>query len=95
MRTMSLRTTTLTVALLTGSTLMLAACDNNSGYSDRISDVETYEPVEAMPAEEQAAPAVAETPSEVQTDARPVESLPPEVRSSEESVQPESETLFY
>lgn len=95
MRTMSLRSMSLTVALLAGGTLMLAACDNGGTYVDTTTDVELVEPTDAVAAEEQAAPVVAETPSEVATDAPPVESLPPEVRSSEESVQPESETLFY
>jgi hypothetical protein len=57
----------------------LAACDEP-------------EPAEAPAAEDTAVPATdpAALPS-----ATPVDTLPPEQRSSEESVQPESETLFY
>lgn len=95
MRTMPLRSSSLAVALMAGSTLLLAACDNGSYEADYTPDVEAIDTGGAVAAEEQSAPVVAEAPSPVQTDATPVESLPPEVRSSEESVQPDSETLFY
>lgn len=56
--------------------------------------VETVE--DATPAaDEQSVPAAAEVAVASKSDAAPIESLPPEVRSSEESVQPDSETLFY
>ena len=51
--------------------------------------------VEAEPpaAEDAAAPTAAEAPETPPT--APVETLPPDHRSSEETVQPESDTLFY
>ena len=81
------------IAILALSTAFgVAACDRPD-----TEDSETAEaPMDgsmAPPAEDVGAPV--ETPSAV--DAPPVDSttLPPEKRSSEESVQPESETLFY
>lgn len=74
--------------------LAVAACDdpNDAG------DMETYEPpVEApfAPAvEDAAAPADATAPAD-QPPAPDPSTLPAEKRSSEESVQPDSETLFY
>ena len=80
------------VALAAG--FALAGCDNSETYSEpAVMEVEEVE--EAAPtADESATPAVAETPAPV-TDPVPTEALPPETKSSEESVQPESETLFY
>ncbi len=80
------------VALAAG--FALAGCDNSQSYSEpAVMEVEEVE--EAAPAaDESAAPAVAETPAPV-TEAVPTEALPPETKTSEESVQPESETLFY
>lgn len=74
--------------------LALAGCDNPEQLAEPVAmEVEQVE--EAAPAaEESAAPVVAETPAPV-TDPVPTEALPPETKSSEESVQPESETLFY
>ncbi len=96
MRTMSFRSSSLAIALLAGSSLVLGACDNGSSYNaDYGSDMEVEQATDAVAADQEAVPVVAEAPSEIQTDATPVESLPPEVRSSEESVQPESDTLFY
>lgn len=48
---------------------------------------------EAPAAEDAAAPVVAEAREPTQT--APVETLPPDERTSEETVQPESDTLFY
>ncbi len=76
-------------AALTGLAA-LAACDDPRPSQD----VETYEP----PMEVPIAPPVEEAPPPpVTAPAAPVDNtaLPPETRSSEESVQPESETLFY
>ena len=85
--------TTLSIALALTGGLMLASCDNSqASYEDSVMEVETVE--EATPAEEAAAPVVAEA-VEAPVDQTPNESLPPQVQSSEESVQPESETLFY
>ena len=69
----------------------LAACDDPDTYNEQPAVV-AEDVVEAPAAEEVAAPVVepAALPS-----APPVDTLPPEKRSSEESVQPESETLFY
>ncbi len=74
--------------------LAVAACDdpNDSG------DLETYEPPVEAPvapaAEDAAAPADATAPADQPP---PVDrsTLPTDKRTSEESVQPESETLFY
>ena len=69
----------------------LAACDDPDTYDEQ-PEVVAEDVVEAPAADEVAAPVVepAALPS-----APPVDTLPPEKRSSEESVQPESETLFY
>jgi len=81
--------------LLIGAALaasgFLAACEQP--YSEP-TPVEEPAPVEAPAAEDAAAPTVAEAPAPVET-AAPVEALPPDQRSSEETVQPESDTLFY
>ncbi len=81
------------IAILALSTAFgLAACDDpNAGDSD-VADAPMDAPV--APAAEDAGEPVA-APSAV--DVRPADSttLPSEKRSSEESVQPESETLFY
>ncbi len=73
------------------ATGFLAACEQP--YSEP-TPVEAPVPVEAPAAEDAAAPAVAETPAAPEA-ATPVEALPPDQRSSEETVQPESDTLFY
>lgn len=74
-----------------GLMLGLTACDNFQTPQDQGVETapEAVEPV-APAAEDVAADAAA-------TAAPPVDStaLPPEKRSSEQSVQPESETLFY
>jgi hypothetical protein len=80
------------LAALTGA-LALAACDDPNGYEQQeVADAPMEAPV--APAAEEVATPVAE-PSAV--DAPPVDSttLPSDKRTSEESVQPESETLFY
>lgn len=69
----------------------LAACEQT--YSEP-APVEAPVPVEAPAAEDAAAPAVAEAPAAV-APTTPTETLPPDHRSSEETVQPESDTLFY
>ena len=69
----------------------VSACDDSDSYEEQPAVV-AEDVVEAPAAEEVATPVVepAALPS-----APPVDTLPPEKRSSEESVQPESETLFY
>lgn len=77
---------------LTGA-LSLAACDDPDGYQqEEIADAPMEAPV-APAAEDVAAPAAA--PSAVDTPPADSTTLPSEKRTSEESVQPESETLFY
>lgn len=75
------------------ATAALAACSDPSSDNDyEAVEIQTEEP--AAPAEDSAAPAVAET--TIPTDAPPpVDTLPPEQRTSEQTVQPESDTLFY
>ncbi|MEG2314084.1 hypothetical protein [Brevundimonas sp.] len=86
--------TTASIALALAGGLILSSCDNS--YDQHDSAVMEVEQVEdaAPAAEEAATPVVAETP-QAAPDTAPTETLPPAVQSSEESVQPESETLFY
>lgn len=84
----------LVLAASLGATAFLAGCEapsDESNYEQMELETET---VEADAADEAATEAVAEAP-EVDNDAPPVESVPLEERSSEQSVQPDSETLFY
>lgn len=76
---------------LTGA-LGVAACDDPAANEPEFADTPMETPV-APAAEDAGAPVAA--PSAV--DAPPADSttLPSEKRTSEESVQPESETLFY
>lgn len=69
----------------------VAACDDPEPVREE-TEITVEEAVVAPASEEVAIPATdpAALPS-----APPVDTLPPEKRSSEESVQPESETLFY
>lgn len=69
----------------------LAACEQPYNEPE---PVEAPVSIEAPAAEDVAAPAVAETPA-APVPATPVEALPPDQRSSEQTVQPESDTLFY
>ena len=72
----------------------LAACEDRPDGGAYTSEAEV---VEALPAEDMAADAAGE--AEVAPDEAPAATdttaLPPDERDSEESVQPESETLFY
>ena len=79
----------LTFALIGAGTV--AACDEPEPVREEPS-MTVEEAVVAPSAEDVATPATdpAALPS-----APPIDTLPPEKRSSEESVQPESETLFY
>lgn len=77
---------------LTGA-VSVAACDDPGGSNEpEYADTPVEAPV-APAAEDAGAPAAA--PSAVDTPPVDTSRLPPEKRSSEESVQPESETLFY
>ncbi|HEY1072813.1 hypothetical protein [Brevundimonas sp.] len=74
-----------------GAAAATSACDEPPVETESV-QVEVQEPA-APAAEESAAPAVAEAPA---ADAPPpVDTLPPEQRTSEQTVQPESDTLFY
>lgn len=76
----------LIVAALLGSAAVLSGCEEPAP-----AEVETAQPpVEAMPEppEPQAAAPAEKAPSDSSR-------LPPDHRASEETVQPESETLFY
>lgn len=82
------------IALLAAAGAMtLAACDDPNSVENDADDTPVEQPV-APAAEDSAVPATA--PSATNTPP-PSDSttLPPEKRTSEESVQPESETLFY
>jgi hypothetical protein len=84
----------LLLAASLAATTALAACDEPRSENDyEAVDIQAAEPA-APAAEDSAAPAVAEAP--VPTDAPPpVDTLPAENRTSEQTVQPESDTLFY
>lgn len=68
-----------------------AACDQPPAEAETV-QVEVQEPT-APAAEEAAVPAAAEVPAA--DTPPPVDKLPPEHRTSEQTVQPESDTLFY
>lgn len=69
----------------------LASCDEPQHYESVEIQTETPAAPEAPAAEDSAAPAVAEVP----VDKPPVEAIPHDERTSEQTVQPESDTLFY
>lgn len=74
------------------SAVALTACDDPRPAEPEVADMQMEEPV--APSIEQAEqPAVA--PSATDTPPPSNETLPAEQRTSEESVKPESETLFY
>lgn len=90
---MRMKPLSISAAIAVVASLSLAACDNPQQPTEPQVAVATVE--EATPAAaEEAAPVVAEVPAPA-TDAIPTESVPVEPKTSEESVQPESETLFY
>jgi len=81
------------IAILALSTAVgVAACDDPSANDSETAEAPMDAPV-APAADEAGVPVAAPSAA----DAPPVDSttLPPEKRSSEESVKPESETLFY
>lgn len=80
------------MALVAG--LALAGCENSQQPAEPQAMVVEQVEEAAPAAAEQAAPAAAETTAPA-TDAVPNESVPVETKTSEESVQPESDTLFY
>jgi hypothetical protein len=81
------------IAILTLSTAFgVAACDDSSDYDSDVAEAPMEAPM--APAAEDAGAPVAD-PNAVSPPPVAPTTLPPEKRSSEESVQPESETLFY
>ena len=84
----------MTIFAAAGAAFALSACEPPSDHDgrDEVSDIPTEPPV-ADAAADSAADAAATAP----TDDAPVDhsTLPADRRSSEESVQPESETLFF
>lgn len=81
------------IAILALSTAFgVAACDSPNANDSEVADTPMDAPL-AMPAEDAGVPVAAPDAA----DAPPADSstLSPEKRSSAESVQPESETLFY
>ena len=74
-----------------GAAAATSACDEPPAEAETI-ELQVQEPV-APAAEDSAAPAVAEAPAAEAPP--PVDALPPEHRTSEQTVQPESDTLFY
>lgn len=83
----------LIACLVLSSALTAAACDDpRESNEPETADVAMEAPV--APAAEDAGVPVAE-PGAVDTPPADPTTVPPEKRSSEESVKPESETLFY
>ena len=78
-------------AVALGVACAVAACEEPR-YESAPAPAPAVEP-EAPAAEDTAAPVVVEAPDAPAKP--PVETLPPDQRSSEETVQPESDTLFY
>ena len=76
-----------------GAATLLASCDEP--HQSESYEVQIEAPA-APAAEEAAAPVAAEAEAAPATAApAPVDTLPPEQRTSEQTVQPESDTLFY
>jgi len=81
------------IAILALSTAFgVAACEDSNGYDAEVAELPVDAPV--APAAEDAGVPVA-VPSAVDTPPVDSSTMPAEKRSSAESVQPESETLFY
>lgn len=87
-----MKSSLIALAVLAGA-LTVAACDDPSYEEDA-----GPPPIEAQAAEDVATEAAAADAAPAPTDVPPAAdqgTLPPDTKSSEESVQPESETLFY
>ncbi len=84
-----------TLALAMVAALAVSGCEAPQQEPDEAMVVESVEDAEAVDATEQAAPVVAEVEEKAAEPAPTTEALPPSEKTSEESVQPESETLFY
>lgn len=83
----------LTLAVAALATVAVSGCDSYDQRDDGYDTPPPEEPV-APAAEDSAAPVVAPDVTD-QVPAPAPDTLPPEKRTSEQSVQPESETLFY
>lgn len=81
----------LVLAFALGATALLAGCEAPAPSEDLETAPMPLE-TEAPAAEDAAAPAAETAPETPPTD---TSALPPDQRSSEQTVQPESETLFY
>ena len=88
-----MKKTVLLLAAAAFSLSALSACDNYDERADYETAPEPMEPV-APAAEDSAEPVVAPDVTD-QVPAPSPDTLPPEERTSEQSVQPESDTLFY
>lgn len=76
------------------ATAALAACEEPRQDNDyEAVEIQTEEPT-APAAEDSGAPVVAEAPAAKEA-TTPVEAIPHDERTSEQTVQPESDTLFY
>lgn len=75
------------------STAALAACEEPQTRTQPM-EAPLVEDAAASSAEESAEPTAAEAPESAEP-ATPVETLPTDQRTSEQTVQPESDTLFY
>jgi hypothetical protein len=84
----------LLLATSLSATAFLASCsDPQSDRDYETVEIQTEEPA-APAAEDSAAPVVAEAPAATAAPA-PVDAIPHDERTSEQTVQPESDTLFY
>lgn len=84
----------LMLAIALTSAAALAACEDPNAYDDRSETGETVVEAPVAPAAADAGmPVVA--PSATDTPPTDNTTLPPEKRTSEQTVAPESETLFY
>lgn len=86
---------TIALAATALGALALAGCDDYQARDDDYADAPPIEAPAAPAAEDSAAPVVAPDVVDPAPTAPPVDTLPPEERTSEETVQPESDTLFY
>lgn len=75
--------------------LTLAGCDDFQSRSDDDYAENPAVEEQAPAAEDHTAPVVAPEVTDPAPTAPPVDTLPPDEKTSEQSVQPESETLFY
>lgn len=87
-----MKPSTFVLAAAALSVLALSACDDRPSRSDDYRDEQVETAPAPAPVEEQTPPPQVQDPTPTPP---PSTTLPPEERTSEQSVQPESETLFY